>query len=140
MDGNYAKKICLIFLGSFWFVRGASIISSRLYHREKFMEIVHVVYETLSTLKCEILLVFCSFLCVSLNVLMSFFNFMKKFLYSWKKLTNTFKLTHKNEKNTNRTSHLSVEEFHIPHELSINFFYLWLALRASIIPWKFQRN
>jgi hypothetical protein len=34
-------------------------------------------------------------------------------------LTNTFKLTHRNEQNTNETSYLSGEEIHIRHALSV---------------------
>jgi hypothetical protein len=31
------------------------------------------------------------------------------------KLTNTFKLTHRNEQNTNETPYLGMEKFHTPH-------------------------
>jgi hypothetical protein len=41
-----------------------------------------------------------------------------------KKLTNTFKFMHRNEQNTNETSHSSTEEFHTLHALSLyNFIY-----------------
>jgi hypothetical protein len=37
-------------------------------------------------------------------------------------LTNTFKLVHKNEQNTNETSDLVLEEFHSLHALSLHIF------------------
>ncbi len=46
---------------------------------------MHVVYETLSPPKNEVSFVFCSFLCVSLNVLVSFSHFSMKFQSIWEK-------------------------------------------------------
>ncbi len=42
-----------------------------------------------------------------------------------KNLTNTFKLIHRNEQNTQEISYLQVEEFHTLHALSLYIFYLW---------------
>jgi hypothetical protein len=47
------------------------------------------------------------------------FSIFIEFLIKMKKVTNTFKLRHKNEQNTNKNSCLEEEEFHTPPSLSL---------------------
>jgi hypothetical protein len=68
------------------------------YHRKNCIQIMHVVYETLSHLNMKFYLYFarfcmCKFVCVS-----ELFYFIKVISIGTKKLTNTFKLTHRNNK------------------------------------------
>ncbi len=70
----------------------------------------------LSPPKYEVFFAIYSFLCINLNGLV---RFSKNFYQKLPKLTNTFKLIHRIEQNTNRTSYLDEEEFHAPHALSL---------------------
>jgi hypothetical protein len=88
------------------------------------------------THKYEHLLVFCSFLFVSLNVLVSYFIFYRNSYKNQRNLTNTFKLTHRNEQNTSKCSYSSV------HTTCTIFTkpYLWPKTRIENYVWFSKKN
>jgi hypothetical protein len=60
------------------------------------------------------------FVCVS-----ELFDLYSNFFTNLENLTNTFKLTHRNEQNTNKISYLGVEGFHTPQAVSLCIFNPW---------------
>ncbi len=85
---------------------------------------MHVMYEIFPHLIMKFLLVICSFLFVSLNVLVRFFQLWYKLFKKWKKLTNTFKHTRKWAK---YKKHLIIRHGRISHTTCIIFIHFCLC-------------
>jgi hypothetical protein len=75
------------------------------------MKLFHVEIWSFS---CIFISFVCKFQCVS-----ELFLFLSKFLKKLNYFTNTHKLIHRNEQNTNKISYLDMEDFTTPHVLSL---------------------